>query len=1013
MYNSAILIKQPAIKQENGDFTCVTASIRTYTNGNGFLCVTEIASVNPYVPDYWSTADTDGVGPTMRHVTMTDVVTHVTRTRTRLKVALDRPFVYEPDWGTVSKYDYPARVVTEPGLSGPNIKELPAGDVNPQHGKGYSDYGNEDYGYIPQVLVDYLSEDSGLSSAFFQSISLYPGGPKFDPGNPCEAHLRLPVFGKAAVDIHDSSEETINIAGCFHPGACPAANGPAVAVTTPAARSVSQSASVPARINHSPPAVKTQVANIKTSLTALVGVARSSDIGAAIATPQVLPLQSSQTEQSNGGTPGQQLPPQPNNSPIATTQKFNGATPNQQSPSQPDANPAPTAHPSIDGASGKKSSLQSSFNLKTPTQDLNGATFDQKSPPQSGSNSASPAQNANDGTRDQIFPLPSNSNFITSAQNFKEAMSDQDVSSQPTENSVSSTQNSEDDTQNLISPSHPISNLINSALNFHKATSDQQPASQSDSNPISPAENSNEDTQGQILSSQSKSNSETSEENFNEATFDQQVSSQSDSNPTSPSQVLDDDLQGQIFSSRPNSNLIASTQNVNNAKPDQQSSSQSNLNPASPAQNSNGGAQRQEFPSQPKPSPNLVTIVYVSSQLSRPKPTVFRDTSPTPVTIAELPEVPRPAVAPVITVGPLVLTADSKQNFIIGSRTLAPGSSPIVAFGTTLSLLASASALVVNGINFPLTAAQTFPAQRTEREQIQRPTLNSPTKIDNQPLAVNSSLFVIVQGQTLVAGGTSIVAAGATFTLGPSGLAVAINGVTTALPRPDAVPSPAPTLTDNGRIIIANAPGQLSFDVQVLSLDGGLIAVSDIAGHDAAVIVNGMTAPLQVSGSEDIMTASPVHAIIPELVIAGQTAIAGGAPVTVSGVPISLLPFGNDIVVGNRIGKVPSSGPTLVLTLGTQIITATKKNEYVVINDQTLTAGPVATASGVSIHLAPQNSSSNTLVTGKASNDPFNAGRTTDQPESGLFTGDGRILESPMKLVMIGSILMSLWIMVL
>lgn len=1007
MYNSAILIKQPAIKQENGDFTCVTASTRSYTNLGGSLCVTEIPNVNPYVPDYWSTADTDGIGPTMRHVTMADVVTHVTRTK--LKVALDRPFVYEPDWGTVSKYGYPARVVTEPGLRGPNIEELPYGARNPYHGEGYSDYGHEDYGYIPQVLIDYLSEDSGLSSALFQSISLYPGGPKFDPGNPCEIDIKKPFFGKAAADIHDSSEETINIAGCFHPGACPGANGPAVAVTTSAAGSVPQSASVPARINHSSPAVKTQVANIKTSLTAIVGAARSSDTGAAIATPQILPLQSSQTEQSNGGTPGQQLPPQPNNSPIATTQKFNGVTSNQQSPSQPDANPAPSAHPSIDGASGKKSSLQSSFNLKTPTQNLNGATFDQESPPQSGSNSAPPAQNANDGTRDQIFPLPSNSNFITSAQNFKEAISDQDVSSQPTENSVSSTQNSEDD---VISPSHLISNFITSAQNFHKATSDQQPASQSDSNPISPAQNSNEDTQGRILSSQSKSNSKTSEQNFNEAKFDQQFSSQSNSNPTSPSQVLDDDLQGQILSSRPNSNLIASTQNVNKAKPDQQSSSQSNLNPASPAspaspaQNSNGGAQRQEFPSQPKPSPNLVTIVYVSSQLSRPKPTVFRNTSPIPVTIAEMPEVPKPAVAPVITVGPLVLTADSKQNFVISSRTLAPGSSPIVAFGTTLYLLPSASALIVNGITSPLTAAQTFPAQRTEREQNERPTLTSATKIDNQPLAVNSSLFVIVQGQTLVAGGTSIVAAGATFTLGPSGLAVAINGVTTALPAPDAVPSPAPTLTDNGRIIIANAPGQLSFGVQVLSLDGGLIAVSDIAGHDAAVIVNGMTAPLQVSGSEDVMTASLVHAI-PELVIDGQTAIAGGAPVTVSGVPISLLPFGNEIVVGSSIEKVPS-GPTLVLTLGTQIIKATKKNEYVV-NDQTLTAGPVATVSGVSIHLAPN---SNTLVAGKTSNDPFNA-RTTDQPEGGLFTGDGRTLESPMKPVVIGSILMILWIMVL
>lgn len=780
----------PAILLENGNSACVAASTKLHFRFEEVCNRETISNINPYLIDYWSTTDMERSDP---YATATEVVTS-----TALKVVLDPPFVYQPDWATTSDYHYARPTLsTIEGFVG-TFSQWVDDEIDyvglGRHGKGYSDYGYEDYGYIPQVLVDKLLDNSGLSSAYFQSVSLLPGGPMIDTGS-CDR--ASPLRGAAVEDLTDSSEETVNIAGCFHPGACPGANEPAVAVTTPAAEFVPQSASVPARINHSMPAIKTQAASIKTSLVAPAGAARSSDTGVAMAPPQILPLQSSQTEQSNGGTPGQQLPPQPNHSPIATAQKFNGATPDQKSPSQPDANPASSAYHSIDGVSGKESSQsQSSLNLKTPTQNLNG-DFDEQSQPQSGFNSVSPAQNANDGTQDQISSLLSNPNFITLAQNFKEATSDQDFSSQP--------------------------NVI----------------------PVSPA---------------------------------------------------------------------------------------------------------------------------------------------------EVPEAPKPAVALMITVGPLVLTANSRQNFIIGSQTLAPGSSPIVAFGNTLFLLPSASALVVNGITLPLTAAPALPTLGNnfgqelnklsrEQKQNQGATSISPVIGDNQSLAANSVLFVIDRDQTLAVDGASVIVAGASFTLASSKLAIVTNGATTAPYAPDAVPFPVPTLADNGRTIVTNAPGQPSFNVQALSPDSGLPSVAHIAGQGSTVIVNGAIIHSEPSSSGVTSAASLGH-IIPELVIDSQTAFAGGTPITASGLPISLSPLGNEIIVGNSTERI-SSGSTLSLTIGSQTIIATLKNGYV-IGNQTLTPGAAVTNVGTLTSLVP--GGSGPAIQGSATN-TVEAGQTA-QSSSENFTGD-------------------------
>ena len=938
-----MLIEQPAIKQENGDFACVTTSRRVFTNKDASLCVTEIPNVNPHVPDYWSTYGG------ARHATISKVVTYATSRKQ--EVVLSHPFVYQPDW-TVTSDEYPARISTQSGLSGPHIHDKPR--VWPvHHGKDFSGYGYEDYGYIPQALVDYLSRDSGLSSRFFQSMSLFPGGPQIELENPCVSYAVSPWFAEAADEISDSSEETINVAGCFNPGACPAANGPAAVVTTtPVSEPVPQSASVPAPINRLPPATKTQAATIQRSRTGLASVTPSSDIGAAKFTPQESPLQSSLIEQSNDGTPGRQLPPQPHHAPIATTQKFNGATPNQQSSSQPgpDPDPASSTRSSVDDTSDRQFSLHSSPRFKAPTQNFDGETFDQQPAPQPGSNSAFPPQNPNGGTEEQVASLQSNSKFITSAQNFNGATFDQQFPSQSDSNlqNLNGGEQRQDPSSQpkpgliLITMVYISSQFLRPAPSGFKGSSPQAPNTLTTAAvPVAPKPaEAPKPAVAPVITIGPSILTADSKQRFI-------IDSQSLAPGSSAIVAF-----GSTFSLLPSASALV----VNGI-----------TSPLTAAQSlpALGKIIAEVFYGlRPEPEQNQRATTTWSLNAAQSSPELGR-------VIAEVFNGLRP---------------DLEQN----QRATTP-----------LPLTAAQSLPAIGKI-----IAEVFNGLRPEPKQNQRATITSVFTVDNQALAVDSVSFITVQGDTLAAGGTSIVAAGATFTLAPFGLAILNDGVTTAGPASDAVPSSAPILTDNGRIIIADASGQPSFGVQVLSLDGGSIAVSGIAGQDEATIVNGMIVSLQVLGSGDIMTASLVHAT-PELVIGDQSGVTGRVPLTISRVPVSIVLFGNKIIAASRTEEVPS-GPTPVLIIAAQIVTATKKNANT-LNDQRSTSGAVATVSGIPITLDPNRG---TITTEKTSIDSFNTG-TTRRPEAGLYTGGGTILQTPMTLVVIGSILMSSWIMVL
>lgn len=107
------------------------------------------------------------------------------------------------------------------------------------------------------------------------------------------------------------------------------------------------------------------------------------------------------------------------------------------------------------------------------------------------------------------------------------------------------------------------------------------------------------------------------------------------------------------------------------------------------------------------------------------------------------------AVAPALSVGSSVITPNAASEYVIETRTLAPGGPAIEVQGTTYSLAPSATALLVNGVTSTLSAAE--------------------------------STAVIIAGQTL-SRDTEIVVQGTTYSLAPSYTAIIINGHTSALP---------------------------------------------------------------------------------------------------------------------------------------------------------------------------------------------------------------------------------------
>lgn len=958
-----------------------------------------------------------------------------------------------------SEYSYPAPVITVSGLHGPDRDRIVNKELETLllHTENNSDYGYEDYGYIPQTLVDVLF--SKLSSELFQSASLFPGGPEIDTGFNC---WRVsPGFAEAADGLIESSEETINVAGCFHPEACAGANESPVA-TTPVAEIVPQSAAAPAPAKPSPPAAKTPAANNQGGKQAgKQGAKQEGQQGPAKvdpssntendrAAPQVLPLQSSSTEQSNGGTPGQQFPPQPNPNPVASAQNFNEVTPDQQSPPQPGSNPASPAPNVKGGTQGQKSPLQprprpaSVTTVHIVVQPLNPTPVVSKGPSLQTPNSVGAGENPTAKT-----PIPavaptitigsstltadSGNNFVIGSQTLAPGsaaivVSGSTLSLLPSASALI--------VNDIISPmtpaqtSPPLADIIGEGFNELKKEQGRNPAPSPalvisiDNQPITANSESRFIVQGQTLAAAGAA-IVVAETTFSLASaasalvINGVTSILSAPVETAPSPAPVIRIGNQPIAANSASQFVVQGQTLAaGAAPIVVSGTTYSLAPAGSALVMNGRRSTLSalFEAAPSPAPvitignqpitaNSASQFVVQGQTLAAAGAAIVVAGTTfslaaagsalvinGVTSALLTSVGVAATpTPVIIIGGQPVTENSASQFVVQGQTLKAGDAPIVVAGTTFSLAPSNSALVVNGVTSEL------PESKTVLSPI--PTLT----INDQVVTADSQGRFSIGSQVLSPGGSPITISGSTYSLAPSDTAIVINGVTSALTNPQAVVSPIPALTLAGQIITANSQSNYVIDDQTLSPGGSPITISgtiySLATYNSAIVVNDITTPLQAAGSGSPRVANFVSAIS-ELVIAGQTAIAGGAPITISGVSISLLLSGNEVIIEGRT-EIVSSGSTPVLTIGSQTFTATKNKEYV-IGGQTLTPGAAATVFGVRISLASDGS--DVVVQGTTIDLSTATATASTTSQSGavvaVYTGDGRRVQSEMKVAM-------------
>ncbi|KAL8830304.1 MAG: hypothetical protein Q9191_001513, partial [Dirinaria sp. TL-2023a] len=344
----------------------------------------------------------------------------------------------------------------------------------------------------------------------------------------------------------------------------------------------------------------------------------------------------------------------------------------------------------------------------------------------------------------------------------------------------------------------------------------------------------------------------------------------------------------------------------------------------------------QPEPVQPAPNPSQPPS---TSPTAKPLPLP----APKPVPISTTPP-------PIITIGSSTLTADSSSHFVVGSQTLAPGSSAITDSGTVYSIPSSGSAIVIG----PSTQS-IAPAAPASAPVI---ILGSST------LTANSVSQFQIGSQTL-APGSVITANGQTISLASSASAVVINSNTQSI-TPQIIP-PSPVIAVAGSVFTGNSASEFQIGSETLKAGGPAITnsagqVYSLAPSASAIVINGQTSQVTpgYATPAPVITlgASKITANAQSQYVIGSQTLSPGASITVSNRVLSLASGGSALVFGASTqalatpSKFTLTQPPILTLPGNGPVTANSNSAYVV-DHQTLKPGQEITLHGSTISLAP------------------------------------------------------------
>jgi hypothetical protein len=279
------------------------------------------------------------------------------------------------------------------------------------------------------------------------------------------------------------------------------------------------------------------------------------------------------------------------------------------------------------------------------------------------------------------------------------------------------------------------------------------------------------------------------------------------------------------------------------------------------------------------------------------------------------------------TIGKAPIVIGASSVVVVGSQTLRPGGPTVTVGGTPVALDASATEIIVGGSMLPLPLIQNPGLQQTVGT------------LGTVPVVLGPSSVVVIGTQTLQPGGAAVtVRPGTTVALAPSATALIIGGTTSLLPHiiepavqapaPPAAQRPPPVLTIDSTTLVPNAatqffigPGQTLTPGGVVNVDGVKVSLDPSAYF---VVIGSSTQILSAPGPASVKTINRSPELVfggstftalptdsssdsskdvnlpgsgPTFVIAGQTLIPGGTPITVSGTELSLAPSASFLVV--------------------------------------------------------------------------------------------------------------------
>lgn len=244
---------------------------------------------------------------------------------------------------------------------------------------------------------------------------------------------------------------------------------------------------------------------------------------------------------------------------------------------------------------------------------------------------------------------------------------------------------------------------------------------------------------------------------------------------------------------------------------------------------------------------------------------------------SKLPENP----GPVIKIESQYLTAHSAFKYTLGSKTLVAGSTPIVVSGTTYSLAAHASALIVNGVTSPLSSF-------------------SEVKISTQYLTLGPRPGYILGSKTLIPGATPIVFSGTTYSLALDASILVANGVTSILHEQKTAPTSlsGSNPIGSGRLQYILAGQTLSPGVHAITVSGIVVSLAALGN---TVVIDGIPFPLPTGTTPSLTIGSQLLIVTPasDLLVSDQMSQFGSATSVTSNGTARITPSATNVVTGS------------------------------------------------------------------------------------------------------------------